>query len=91
MSFDTVQEPTLTSSCCPGLIALMGVIFARQSPGCAIVTDSVTSNGLSSFLHNLGLTHVRYVRGYANVISKARALTESASVSAEVAIETSGQ
>jgi phosphomannomutase len=41
------------------LIALMGVIFARESPGCAIVTDSVTSNGLATFLQdNLGLVHV---------------------------------
>lgn len=74
-----------------GLIAMMGVIMARQSPGCAIVTDSVTSTGLSSFLEELGLLHVRYVRGYANVIRKARSLTESNTVNAEVAIETSGQ
>jgi hypothetical protein len=36
-----------------GLIAMMGIIMARQSPGCAIVTDSVTSTGLSSFLQEL--------------------------------------
>jgi phosphomannomutase len=73
------------------LIALMGVIFARESPGCAIVTDSVTSNGLAKFLQDdLGLVHVRYLKGYANVISKARSLTESNTVNAEVAIETSG-
>ena len=73
------------------LIALMGVIYARQAPGCAIVTDSVTSNGLSKFLRNeLGLNHVRYLRGYANVIEKAKLLIQEDNVDAEVAIETSG-
>ncbi len=72
------------------LIALLGVVFAESSPGCAFVTDSVTSEGLSTFLKGLGLTHVRYVKGYMNVISKAKELTESGELNAEVAIETSG-
>lgn len=73
------------------LIALLGVVFARERPGCAVVTDSVTSEGLSEFLaKHLGLTHVRYVKGYANVIQKARELTESGALEAELAIETSG-
>lgn len=73
------------------LIALLGVVFAREKPGCAVVTDSVTSEGLSSFLEcTLGLKHVRYLKGYANVISKARELTESGTMNAELAIETSG-
>jgi phosphomannomutase len=73
------------------LIALLGVAFSRQAPGCAIVTDSVTSEGLSRFLQDeLGLKHVRYLKGYANVIRKAKELTASGSMTAEVAIETSG-
>ena len=73
------------------LIALMGVIFAHDSPGCAIVTCSVTSEGLAKFLtKDLGLLHVRYLKGYANVIRKAKALTESGQANAQVAIETSG-
>lgn len=73
------------------LIALMGVIFARQSPGCTVVTCSVTSEGLSNFLRNdLGLNHVRHVKGYANVIHRAKSLSESGEANAEVAIETSG-
>lgn len=73
------------------LIALMGVVYARQAPGCAIVTDSVTSNGLSKFLVNeLGLNHVRYLRGYANVIEKAKSLIQQDQIDAQVAIETSG-
>ena len=73
------------------LIALLGVMFAESSPGCAFVTDSVTSEGLATFLQDtLGLVHVRYLKGYANVIGKARELTESGELNAEVAIETSG-
>lgn len=73
------------------LIALMGVIFAHDSPGCAIVTCSVTSQGLAKFLtQDLGLSHVRYLKGYANVIQKAKTLTESGQANAQVAIETSG-
>lgn len=73
------------------LIALIGVIYARHSPGCAIVTDSVTSNGLSKFLkEELNLNHIRYLRGYANVIQKAKSVNAEMSANAEVAIETSG-
>jgi phosphomannomutase len=73
------------------LIALLAVIFSTSCPGCAIVTDSVTSEGLETFLQDdLGLQHVRYLRGYANVINKARELTERGVANAEVAIETSG-
>lgn len=73
------------------LIALMGVIFARQSPGCSIVTCSVTSEGLANFLQqNLGLSHVRHIKGYANVIHRAKTLSESGVANVEVAIETSG-
>ena len=72
------------------LIALLGVIFSSTSPGCTFVTDSVTSEGLAKFLKALGLNHVRYLKGYANVIGKAKELTESGQAMAEVAIETSG-
>ena len=73
------------------LIALLGVMFSTSSPGCTFVTDSTTSEGLSKFLEStLGLKHYRYLRGYANVISKAEELTASGEANAEVAIETSG-
>ena len=73
------------------LIALLAVVFSQEKPGCAVVTDSVTSEGLSKFLNDqLGLKHVRFIKGYANVISKARELTDSGSMDAELAIETSG-
>jgi phosphomannomutase len=73
------------------LIALLGVVFAREKPGCAVVTDSVTSEGLSAFLQEkLGLKHERFIKGYANVIDRARELTESGVMNAELAIETSG-
>ncbi|KAL3805588.1 hypothetical protein HJC23_005832 [Cyclotella cryptica] len=73
------------------LIALLSVIFSTSAPGCTIVTDSTTSEGLNTFLENtLGLKHFRYLRGYANVIGKAKELTESGEANAEIAIETSG-
>ena len=75
------------------LIAMMGVILSQTVPGgkCGIVTDSVTSEGLSTFLQDkLGLTHVRYLKGYQNVIDKAKELTETGVLNAELAMETSG-
>jgi phosphomannomutase len=73
------------------LIALLSVIFSRNSPGCAIVTDSVTSEGLATFMEDkLGLRHVRFLKGYANVIEKAIELNNSGEANAEMAIETSG-
>lgn len=73
------------------LIALLSVVFSLSSPGCTIVTDSTTSEGLNKLLEkDLGLEHYRYLRGYANVIGKAKELTESGEANAEVAIETSG-
>jgi len=67
------------------LIAMMGVIYSLS--GGTIVTDSTTSEGLNKFLtENLNLKHVRYKRGYANVIAKAKSIGDGA----EVAIETSG-
>jgi phosphomannomutase len=51
----------------------------------------VTSEGLATFLQDhLHLKHVRYLKGYANVINKAKELTESGAMNAELAIETSG-
>jgi phosphomannomutase len=45
------------------LIALLGVILAGTHPGAAVVTDSVTSEGLAEFLEDkLGLRHVRYLK-----------------------------
>jgi len=73
------------------LIALISAIYSSSSPGCTIVTDSTTSERLNKFLEgNLGLNHYRFVRGYANVIGKAKELTEGGQANAEVAIEISG-
>ena len=42
----------------------------RKYPGATIVTDSVTSNGLAAYIRERGGKHLRYRRGYKNVISK---------------------
>lgn len=73
------------------MIALISKIFSKSSPGCTIVTDSTTSESLSEYLQDeLGLNHYRHVRGYANVIGKAKELTDGKKANAEVAIEISG-
>ena len=72
------------------LIALLSVIIAGQAPGSTIVTDSVTSDELADFLEGeLGLKHLRFKRGYKNVIDKGIELNNSGEV-CELAIETSG-
>ena len=72
------------------LIALLGVIVAEQAPGSVIVTDSVTSDELTVFLtEELGLKHLRFKRGYKNVIDKGVELNGAGEV-CELAIETSG-
>ena len=72
------------------LIALLGVIVAEQSPGSTVVTDSVTSDELAEFLEgSLGLKHLRFKRGYKNVIDKGIELN-AAGETCELAIETSG-
>lgn len=71
------------------LIAAMSGICLEDSPGSTIVTDSVTSDGLTRFIEKRGGIHCRYVRGYRNVIDKAFDL-ERKGVCVPLAIETSG-
>ncbi len=71
------------------LIALMSAIVLEQYPGGAVVTDSITSTGLTEFIRGLGGVHRRFKRGYKNVIDEAKRL-EQEGVSAPMAIETSG-
>lgn len=70
------------------LIALVSAILLKDRPG-VIVTDSVTSDGLTQFIEGLGGKHVRFKRGYKNVIDKCRELNESGTYS-PLAAETSG-
>ena len=56
----------------------------------AIITDSVTSDGLHDFIEKkLGMKHLRYMRGYKNVINECIRRNEAGEVS-PLAIETSG-
>lgn len=72
------------------LIALMSAIVLEEHPGTTIVTDSVTSDGLTSFIENkLGGKHHRFKRGYKNVIDEAIRLNSTGEES-HLAIETSG-
>ncbi|MCL2555708.1 MAG: phosphomannomutase/phosphoglucomutase [Firmicutes bacterium] len=74
------------------LIALAAAIIIeenkeKQAP--IIVTDSITSEGLKDFISKLGGIHIRYKRGYQNVIGYAKKL-HSEGNNAPLAIETSG-
>ena len=71
------------------LIALLSAIILMEHPGSYIVTDSVTSDGLSEFIRARGGIHFRYKRGYRNVINKSIDLNEEGNES-WLAIETSG-
>ena len=71
------------------LIALMSAIVLEDYPGTTIVTDSVTSDGLTTFIKELGGVHHRFKRGYKNVINESRRLNNEGTESA-LAIETSG-
>ena len=71
------------------LIALIGAIVLEEHPGTTIVTDSVTSSGLTSFIRQKGGKHCRYKRGYRNVIDEAIRLNQSG-IDCPLAIETSG-
>ncbi|XP_075084233.1 uncharacterized protein LOC107762687 isoform X1 [Nicotiana tabacum] len=72
------------------LIALMSAIVLEEHPGTTIVTDSVTSDGLTTFIEKkLGGKHHRFKRGYKNVIDEAIRLN-SVGEEAHLAIETSG-
>ncbi len=70
------------------LIALLAAILMKEKTG-VIVTDSVTSDGLTKFIEKLGGKHVRYQRGYRNVIDKSLELNANG-IYSPLAIETSG-
>lgn len=72
------------------LIALIAATILNEHPGSIIVTDSITSDGLTSFIENeLKGVHHRFKRGYKNVIDEAQRLN-SEGKECHLAIETSG-
>lgn len=72
------------------IVALAAVIALENNKGGSIVTDSVTSDGLREFIEDtLGGRHIRFKRGYKNVIDEAIRRTNSGEKT-PLAIETSG-
>ena len=72
------------------IVGLAAALAADEYPGGTVVTDSITSNELHDFLEKkLKLRHLRYKRGYRNVIGKAIELSRDGK-KAFLAIETSG-
>lgn len=71
-------------------IALISAIVLQEHPGSTVVTDSITSDGLTQFIEkSLGGKHHRFKRGYKNVINESVRLNNSG-VESWLAIETSG-
>lgn len=71
------------------LIAMFSAILLREHPGTTIVTDSITSTGLTKFIESLGGVHHRFKRGYRNVINESVRLNQNGQDS-QLAMETSG-
>lgn len=72
------------------LVALASIIALEGNEGGTIVTDSVTSTGLTDFINKtLGGVHYRYRRGYRNVINEQLKLNREG-INCPLAIETSG-
>ncbi len=72
------------------LIALISAIVLKEHPHSTIVTDSITSDGLTRFIEEgLKGIHHRFKRGYKNVINEAIRLNQAGQDS-WLAIETSG-
>nr|WP_152802918.1 phosphomannomutase/phosphoglucomutase [Alkalibaculum sporogenes] len=71
------------------LVALMSAIVLNDYPNTTIVTDSVTSVGLKTFIEGKGGKQHRFKRGYKNVINEAIRLNEEG-IQSHLAIETSG-
>ncbi|WP_333859413.1 phosphomannomutase/phosphoglucomutase [Clostridium sp.] len=71
------------------LVALTSAIVLEKYPCTTIVTDSLTSDGLSEFINKLGGKHHRFKRGYRNVINEGIRLNNEKE-ECHLAIETSG-
>ena len=72
------------------LVAVAAAIALEGNDGGTVVTDSITSSGLKTFIEEkLGGRHYRYRRGYKNVIDKALELNAQG-INCPLAIETSG-
>ncbi len=72
------------------LVALISAIVLEEHPGTTIVTDSITSDGLTDFItKDLQGIHLRFKRGYKNVINEAIRLNGEGR-DTWLAIETSG-
>ena len=71
-------------------VAMAAAIVVEEHPDTSIVTDSITSTGLSTFVQQiLGVHQCRYQRGYRNVIGEA-IRKNNAGNPCWLAVETSG-
>ena len=89
LRFQILQE-TCREIARNGIVAMAAALVAEDHPGTTVVTDSITSRQLTAFIEDkLGLKHLRFKRGYKNVINKSKELNEQG-IDSQLAIETSG-
>jgi phosphomannomutase len=72
-----------------GFIAFIASMLLADYPGSTIVTDSITSTGLTEYIESRGGQHHRFKRGYKNVINEAVRLNKEG-IETHLAMETSG-
>lgn len=72
-----------------GFIAFIASMLLADYPGSTIVTDSITSTGLTEYVESRGGKHHRFKRGYKNVINEAIRLNNEG-IETHLAMETSG-
>jgi phosphoglucomutase len=79
-------EPEISGNC---LVAVVSAIILEEYPKSTIVTDSITSDAITEFIHNSKGFHHRFKRGYRRIINEAKRLNKD-NIDCMVAIETSG-
>lgn len=72
-----------------GFIAFIASMLLVDYPGSTVVTDSITSTGLTEYIESRGGKHHRFKRGYKNVINEAIRLNKEG-IETHLAMETSG-
>lgn len=70
-------------------IAILSYIALSEYPNSSIVTNSLTSDHVKSFIQGLGGQQIRYISGYRNIINRAIKANKEG-IDSPLAVETSG-
>lgn len=70
-------------------IAILSYIALAEYPNTSVVTNSLTSDHLKTFIEELGGKQIRYISGYRNIINRAIQANKDG-IDTPLAVETSG-